>query len=51
MNFRTTITAGTLTAALVAGFASAAGAVTFDQSSQISGTLQNDLQLEDGKRR
>jgi hypothetical protein len=49
VNFRTTITAATLTAALVAGLASAAGAVTFDQSSQISGTLQSDLSSKTAK--
>jgi hypothetical protein len=49
VKLRSTLTAATLTAALFASLAAAAGAVTFDANSQISGTLQNDLSSQTSK--
>jgi uncharacterized protein YcfJ len=49
VTFRSTLTAAVLGATLFAGLATAAGAVTFDQNSQISGTLQNDLSSKTSK--
>jgi hypothetical protein len=49
VNLRSTLTAAGLAATLFGSLAAAAGAVTFDQSSQISGTLQSDLSSKTAK--
>jgi hypothetical protein len=49
VKLRSTLTAATLAAGLFASLAAAAGAVTFDQNSQVSGTLQNDLSSQTSK--
>jgi hypothetical protein len=49
VKLRSTLTAAALATTLFASLAAAAGAVTFDQDSQISGTLQNDLSTQTAK--
>jgi hypothetical protein len=49
VKLRSTLTAAGLAATLFASLAGAAGAVTLDQNSQISGTLQNDLSSKTAK--